>query len=65
MNWPRPSPYIRQRLCEASTWAAIGAALGTLGTQIPAPYSFAAFGLAACCGIAAALIPDKDHQPPA
>lgn len=50
---------IASALAEGSSWAAIGAALGTLGSQLPAPYSFYSFASAAFAGVLAILLKDK------
>lgn len=47
------------RLKEGSTWAGFAASLGTLGSQVPAPYSYVAFAATALCGLLAILLKDK------
>ena len=50
---------LKARLAEGSSWGGIAAALGTLGTQIPAPYNAGAFSATAVAAIVAVLLKDK------
>lgn len=50
------------RLKEPSTWAGFAAPLGVLGTQIPAPYTYIAYGIAAMCSVLAVLLGEGSHE---
>ena len=50
------------RLKEPSTWAGFAAPLGVLGTQVPAPYSSVAYGIAAACSMLAVLLGEGPHE---
>jgi len=48
--------WVCNRLREPSTWAGFSVPIGTLGTQVPAPYSTAAFITSAVCACMAVLL---------
>ena len=51
-------------LADASTWAAIAGPVGVLGTQVPAPFSTAAYIAAAFAAVVGVLLKGgNDAQP--